>query len=292
MKPGTILVGTDFSPASELAVRRAAALAARFGAELRLIHALPPARWLSGILGSRSAWTRQVRAQASAMLKTQAERLAVENIIEVSTGLLEDRASLAIGAAVKQFEPDLVIVGARGESVLKGEQPGLGHTAATVLAATKKPLLLVRRHDIELPGKVLAALDLSAPSRRVVRWADAMAGKGALTVLHVFEAPFADRLRSYGISRKAIDVYAGNQQQESEQALQALLNSADIDRRTMRLAVRGEAIRVISAHLKKHRIDTLVLGKHTRRKRDAAQPHGSVCNHLAQFAPTDVLVIP
>ncbi len=292
MKPGRILVGTDFSPASELAVQRAAALAAKFGAELRLIHAAPPRRWLPGIPGSRSAWTQQVRAQASAMLKAQAGRLSAEQGIEISTGLMEDRASLAIASAVAQFEPELVVAGARGESMLKGPQPGLGQTASRLLVTLQAPLLLVRRADIETPRRVLAALDLTAASRRVAQWAVAMAGKGGCTALHVFEAPFADRLRSYGVSRKAIDVYAGNQQQEGEQALQALLNAAGVERRAARLVVRGEAIRVIAAHLKKLKADTLVLGKHTRRKRDAAQPHGSVCNHFAQFASTDVLVVP
>lgn len=70
------------------------------------------------------------------------------------------------------------------------------------------------------------------------------------------------------------------------------LRRLSIGERVTALVLRGGAIRTISAQLRKLKIDTLVIGKHTRRKRDAAAPYGSVCHYLANVSPVDVLVVP
>jgi universal stress protein E len=297
MTPKKILVATDFSPAAELAVQRAAALARRFKAELQLVHVVPPQPWLEGLFPSRQHLSEQVRGRAVLALKRVAEQIATDNRIQVNTALINGKASVAINDAVQKFEPDLIVVGARGEGALPDDSilaphAGLGGTAWKLIGNTQAPLLLVRRDDIELPNNVLAALDLTPASKTVARWATTVAAKGALTAIHVFEAPFANRLRGYGVSRKTIDVYAADQQAEREQAMRAILLQAGASNRTNRLILRGEPVKLITAQLRKLKIDTLVLGKHARRKRDATAPYGSVCNHLAYFAPVDVLIVP
>lgn len=292
MTPKRILVAADFSPAADLAVRRAVALARRYKAELRLVHAVPPLRSLEGLFPSRRKWKEEVSARAAAALKAQAKRLVTDKRIDVSTGLLSGRASAAIAGAVADFQPDLLVMGARGEGRLPSTKSGLGGTATKLIRSTEVPLLLVRRPEIDLPRKVLVALDLTPASASVARWANSIAAGGELTAVHVFEAPFAERLRVYGVSRKTIDVYAADQSADLEQAMRTILAGADIDNRVNCLVLRGEARRVISAQLRKLNIATLVMGKHTRRKGSATAPDGSVCRYLAYFAPVDVLVVP
>lgn len=292
MKLRKILVATDFSPAAEVAVRRAAAFAQCYKAHLRLIHAMPPQRWLEGLFPSRQHWSAQVSARAAATLKAQADQAVADRRIEVSTALVTGKASVAIADAAAQFEPDLLIVGACGERDVADASAGLGHTASKLVGSTQTPLLLVRRADIELPAKVLAALDLTPASKRVAQWAEIVAVKGELSVIHLFEAPFANRLRSYRVSRKAIDVYAADQQTERERAVRELLVQAGLSNRTNKLVLRGEAVKLIGAQLRKLKADTLVIGKHSRRKRDDAAPYGSVCHYLSHFAAVDVLVVP
>lgn len=292
MKLKKILVATDFSPAADVAVRRAAAFAQRYKAHLQLIHVVPPQRWLEGLFASRQHWSAEVSARAAATLKAQADEAVADRRIEVSTALVAGKASAAIMDAAKQFAPDLLIVGARGEREVPDASAGLGHTASKLVSSTQTPLLLVRRDDIELPAKILAALDLTPTSKRVAQWADIVAAKGELTVIHAFEAPFANRLRRYGVSRKAIDVYAADQQAEREGAVRELLVQAGVSNRTSRLVLRGEAVKLIGAQLRKLKADTLVIGKHSRRKRDDAAPYGSVCHYLSHFAAVDVLVVP
>lgn len=290
MMPAKIMVATDFSSAAALAVSRAAKLARRFGAELRLIHVLPPRRLLSGLFDVHGAWMQQVQGQAAAALKGQADQLAGDTGLQVSTGVLQGRASETMAAAIEQYRPDLLVIGARGENLSKGESTGLGQTASRVMADTACPLLLVRRADIESPQRVLAGLDLGPASKRIAQWAAALSDRPPV-IIHAYEVPFAGRLRAYGLKRATINVYAQDQQREYEQALHAILatvNAGPIHP----LVVRGAAINVITAQLRKLRIDTLVLGKHTRRKRAAGESYGNTCGHLARFAPADVLVVP
>lgn len=293
MTPGKILVATDFSSPAAAAVQRAAALAQHYKAELRLVHAMPSRRWLEGLLPSRQHWAQQVSARASAALKAEAGQVAAIRKIEVSTALTRGRASVAVATAAEQFKPDLIVIGAIGEHLSKDGPTGLGNTARKLLGAIDVPLLLVRRGDIELPVRVLAALDLTPAAAAVMRWAGRITVKNSdLTALHVFETPFAGRLRSYGVSRETIDVYARDHQLECEQKLRSVLTAAGAGRHVNKLVLRGEAIRLITGQLRKLKIDTLVIGRHSRRKRDDTAPYGSVCQHLARFAPVDVLIVP
>lgn len=217
MAPRKILVATDFTPASDLAVQRAAALAARFKSELRIVHAIPPLGLWEGMLPSRQQWNDEISARAAPSLKDRASRITAKSMA-VSTGLLIGRASTAIARAAAEYEPDLVVIGARGTGRLPMKS-GLGGTASKLLRTARRPLLLVRRPDVGLPQRVLAALDLADSSESVALWADRIVGGREFTVIHVFEAPYADRLRAYGVSHKAIDVYAGDRYVERQDAM-------------------------------------------------------------------------
>jgi universal stress protein E len=291
MNPKRILVATDFSPAAELAVERAATLAKMFQAELRLLHIVPPQRWFAGLFASRKEWSAQVRGSAAAALKERASRVADEVRIEVSTALLSGSASSVIVGAAADYRPDLLAIGVFGAGHPANNSTGLGHTASKLIGTTKTPLLLVRHASPAAPKNVLAALDLTPASVRVARWARFIT-KGQANYLHVFEAPFTQRLQGYGVSRKTLDVYATEQLAERDGALRRVLLEAGLSQRTPRLVLRGEAAKIIGAQVRKLKIDTLVVGKHSRRKRDATSPYGSVCHHVAYFSPSDVLVVP
>lgn len=294
MKRTRILVGTDFSAAAESAVDRAVALAARFEAQLRVVHAVPPPGFAERMFPARREWGDEIAVRAATVLKERAARITDERI-EVSTGLVTGWASAAISRAAGEFGADMIVVGARGESPGSPRSAGLGGTAYKLLRRARRPLLLVRRPGMALPHRVLAALDLGGSAEHVAAWAQKIAadadGSG-LVALHVFEVPYAERLDAYGVSRKALDVYAGGELAERQTALRELLERVGVEARGGALVMRGNAVKTISAQLRKLEIDTLVIGKHTRRKRDAAAPYGSVCRRLAHFAPVDVLVVP
>src|SRR5690606_9671557 len=96
--------------------------------------------------------------------------------------------------SARDFEADLLVAGTRGEHEVSSRHAALGGSAMKLLAAAPLPLLLVRTGSHDLPGSVLAAVDLSPVSRDVFAAArESLRPGGVLTVFHAYEAPFADR---------------------------------------------------------------------------------------------------
>lgn len=289
-----ILVGTDFSAAATQAVYAAAGWAHRRRAQLRIVHIVPPRRWLVGPWRSDSSLTRAAHRQARAALRRLADELDPRRELEMSTGLVVGAASVALRRAARDFQPDLLVAGARGEHEAGARGLSLGGTALKLLATSPTPLLLVRRDTAEAPATVLAAVDLGPLSGAVLAWAArCVADDGQILAFHAWEAPFAARLESYGLSRSAVDVYAEEEQRRREQLLASLTAASCGETPVQNLIARGDAIERLFEQLRALEPQLVVIGRHEpRQRRSSAASFGSVCRHTALFAPTDVLVVP
>lgn len=290
MKIERILVGTDFSAFAARAVNAAAAWARRTRAALRIIHVAPPKRQLAGFwrAGTRTATTAYRRAADT--LEQLASAVDPARELEISTELLTGKASREIARAASEFDCDLLVVGAHGEHEPGAYHSSLGHTAAKLLAATREPLLLVRRQPTTEPAVVVAAVDLSSVSDAVMAWAGIAAAGGSVHVVHAYEVPFAARLEAYGLAESAIDVYARDEHERRDQALAALIGRVGPTDVT-RIVERGDAVRLLFSQLRRLDSTLIVIGKHAPR-RTPSTTFGSVCRYVATFSPTDVLVVP
>lgn len=293
MKIKRILVATDFSAAGTNAVQEAAAWAARTGAALRLVHVVPPARWLRGPWGQAKSDLAVLHRNAADALRQVSEAVPASARAELSTALLSGRASREIGRAARDFKCDLLVVGAVGESGRLSKKPTLGGTAAKLVTSTSVPLVIVRTPPKQAAARVLAAVDLSPISHRVMDWAAAAAAPGgSLRVLHVYEVPFAARLEAYSVATAAINVYAKDEQDRRVMRLGDLLAFHD-ELRPAPFVVRGDAIKQVFSHIEQFGATLVVLGQHARRKpRDSRASFGSVCRYATTFAPTNVLIVP
>lgn len=292
MKIKRILVATDFSSAGTHAVQEAAAWAGRTGAALRVVHVVPPARWLKGPWGRETSDLAVLRRNAADVLRRAAEAIPAAARAEMSTALLSGRASREIMRAARDFKCDLLVVGAVGERGRLSNEPTLGGTAAKLVASTKVPLLIVRTPPKRAPVRVLAAVDLTPVSHRVMDWAAAAAADGELGVLHVYEVPFAARLQAYSVATAAINVYAKDEQDRRELRLGDLLAFHD-EPRPVPFVVRGDAIKQLFSHIEKFSATLVVLGQHARRKpRDSRASFGSVCRYATTFARINALIVP
>lgn len=292
MKIKRILVATDFSTAGTHAVQEAAAWAGRTGAALRVVHAVPPARWLKGPWGRETSDLAVLRRNAADVLRRAAEAIPASARAELSTALLSGRASREIMRAARDFRCDLLVVGAVGERGRLSSEPTLGGTAAKLVASTRIPLLIVRVPPKRAPVRVLAAVDLTPVSDRVMDWAAAAAADGELGVLHVYEVPFAARLQAYSVATAAINVYAKDEQDRRELRLGDLLAFHD-EPKPVPFVVRGDAIKQLFSHIEQFSATLVVLGQHARRKpRDSRASFGSVCRYATTFARINALVVP
>lgn len=151
-----ILVPTDFSPNAEKAMNYAIQVAARAGAEILLVHAIEMGGAESEML------TEKEKLETAGRLITETEK------VTVNTLLAEDTPVNAILSAIKDFQPDLVVMGTAGSSGVKEKLYGsrtagvIGKSPIPVLAipllsewAPPKTLLLTIR-DFNVKDEVLA----------------------------------------------------------------------------------------------------------------------------------------
>ncbi len=183
---------------------------------------------------------------------------------------------------------DLLVVGARGQSVLR--RLVLGSTAERLLRRTRRPLLLVHERPHEPYRRVLVALDFSPWSGEALAIARRVAPHAHLHLLTVFHVPFEEKLRFAGVDAQTIAVYRQQARTEATQRLHAAAHRAALKPAQWTPCVmEGDAAVRILEQAEQADIDLVVLGKHGQ---SAAEELllGSVTKHVLVEGRTDVLV--
>jgi len=138
-----ILVPIDFSQMSYKALQYAVSLAAQYGARVTLLHVVDPAvvaREFAPALVLEPRDTRSVERELSEVRQLQIPESVVTNI-----ATRYDTAAEGILEAIKEFEPDLVVISTHGRSGLK--RIVLGSTAEKVVRGANCPVLVVRETE-------------------------------------------------------------------------------------------------------------------------------------------------
>ena len=288
-----LLVTTDFSLAARRAVVRAALLAKQSGGELHVLHVLPDRGLFNRLFRRSDIDHAAIAAGAERALQTELEAIRGRVGITAKPLILEGTAHRVISAAASHVGATLVVIGAHGERGSAHGARTLGGTALKCFARTNLPLLLVRR---EVEGgyyKVLAAVDGSPESNLVLAAAVEAGGSRAICqVLHVFEAPFAERLRGHSVKETMIEAYAAEEEDRARKELHTLLASVAGTERITPIAIRGNPATALISEIRERQPDLVVVGKRRCVSDLEPQPFGSVSLRVAFQAAADVLVIP
>ncbi|MCP9758799.1 universal stress protein [Aquitalea sp. S1-19] len=280
-----ILVTTDFSPLGNAAVRRATRLAARDGAKLLLVHALPRFPTLQAVFVDHGQVAQQMRAAAEAHIGTLLAEADAAGVVDVRGEIGEGAAHRVVADAIETFHPDLVVIGAHGKGLL--QQFFLGGTAARILAQSTSPVLVVRELLEADYQHVVAAVDLGPRSPVVLAAAHRVGARAQLTAVYAYTAPFEASLRYKGFPEEDIRRYVEKEAQAAQPRMDALLAASGLtqDARIVYGDINPalpEAVRELGAEL-------IVVGKHGGTRVEEAIM-GSVPRFLAYYAPCDVLV--
>jgi nucleotide-binding universal stress UspA family protein len=188
-----IVLATDFSAPARAALERAAAIAARFGSRLYILHALDEP---GPVLSTPPLDDGRIDAFFElAEKRTSAERAALGStatppaVIEcVRIGKPGDE----VPAFAEEKDADLIVIGTRGRTGLG--RLFVGSVAESVLRRAPCAVLVVREAISRHPGapvarRALAAIDFSEGSRAALRAALALASVegGEVEALHVVE---------------------------------------------------------------------------------------------------------
>jgi len=197
-----IVCGTDFTGASSEAARAAAALAARVGTPLLLVHVLdfpmtPEQDDAEGTLGRR--WRELFQPEMDRrrkLLENEADRLT-ESGAEVEVKVLSGAPDEALVACAQQVQAQLIVVaslGRRNASLWR-----LGSVADRLALTSPIPVLVARDarpfetwsdgRDGGKPLKVLFGADFGITSDAAARWVAELktAGPCELIAAHVYE---------------------------------------------------------------------------------------------------------
>jgi nucleotide-binding universal stress UspA family protein len=136
-----VMLATDGSAAAQRATDFAAALAARYGARVTVLHTFPP---VPDFLGepTYSQTLDKTLGEAQALVGDVAKRLRAQGITDVDAEVVEGPAASAILDMAESRAPDLLVVGARGLSAWKGLVRGSVSQAVTQGAAC--PVLVIK----------------------------------------------------------------------------------------------------------------------------------------------------
>jgi nucleotide-binding universal stress UspA family protein len=148
-----ILAPTDFSEASEPALRLAIDFAERFSATVTLVHAfgLPVYPVTEGVILPSPETVTELVMQIDEQLAASRQR-ALRPGVEIETRSIQGPPARAIVELARDERFDLIIIGTHGRTGLK--RLALGSVAEHVVRAATVPVLTVRADLVGQPSVV------------------------------------------------------------------------------------------------------------------------------------------
>lgn len=288
----TILVVTDFSEGSRLAVDRAARLAHELGADLHIAHAalLPTVIPAWGDPGG-GAWidANAIVDAAYEALEREADRIEAAHGDRPKPHVSSGSTHRGLAGIAEAVGAELVVVGARGQGFKLGRL--LGSTAERLVRTLHVPVLVVRTPCTHGYRRAVIATDFSGPALAAAEAVGRFAGSAERFLVHVHEdlyehlaaysgAPVTDRDRH---SRHASIQASRSLDQELARLDQMGLKATGVIRD-------GVASEVLPDYLRECDADLLAMGAHGRGGFERVML-GSVSGWLLGQVGSDVLVV-
>ena len=287
----TVVVATDLSPASEIAVDQAAMLARRWDADLVLLHVFNDGVWatITAIYESEVWAVAEPVLVARNRLSQQVREVAARHAVRARGETRTGRAASEIAAFSREQDAQLLVVGEHGEDWI-GEAV-LGGTAQRVLARADLPVLLVRRAVSAELSCILLATDFSDNATRAAQLSLDWFPDVRQRLLNACTVAFEGRMRMAGVSLEHIEGYRRDElaraEQRMEAQMQALRSAAPVGKRI----VQGYPTTVLLREIERLGAELLVIGKHGGTMLDE-RLLGSITQNLLYRADCNVLLVP
>ncbi len=264
-----ILVATDFSSHSKIALARAVDLAMAFQSHLIAAHCLPDLAFVPSAsefglpYNDYMVMQEEFRTEASETMKNYLEG-TIPQELAVSSKILVGDPHVELSLFAEKEHVDLVVAGRSGHS--GWEQFFLGSTSRGLFHRCPASVLAVSDQWTQKPKSILAGTDFSETSRKAVLNGMAIAGKFGAKVhlMHVIDttdtpSKSVERITSHDSMRQSIHDYA-------QSRLEAFIQSLDCD--TSQLLAHlswGTPWRDMCQMAEKTQADLIVIGNIGRR---------------------------
>lgn len=276
-----IVVASDLSRRSLIAISRGAQLAKDLGLPLHIVHIvdadLPPSARAALVQG------------AADILRRACEAHGVEPAVEVIGG----NAHTAVSRYALDVGAGLIVVGAHDEA--KG---GFFHfnetTAARIARSCPLPVLLARTEPAGPYRQAVIGIDFSIFALAAIRQVRRLAPQTVLHLIHAYQVPFRTRL---GTEEFLAEIKAGARQEFNrflEEDMAQLVRQAGLPNTGASMlrneVVEGTPYLVLTQAVEKLGADLLAVGTHGSGS-VAQMIWGSVATALLENPPCDLLVV-
>jgi len=286
-----VVAATDLSAPARHAAERAALVAKDAGATLRLVHVIndPALGHLRRLVPeSRDDVEPRIRQTIDRDVVRLGDHLAqvygMTAQAEVVTGALI-AGILGLAAASRA---DLLVLGARGASFMRHLM--LGSTAERLIRRSDRPLLVVKQPPHERYRRARVAVDFSRSSLATLAVARAVAPQADLVLLHAYEVPFEDWMRTAEVREEALLHYQGIARRRASVDMHALLQSSGLDPAEVPTVIlKGDPTLRIIEQEQELDCDLIVIGKQGETVTEEFLL-GSVTKHVLQQSQSDVLI--
>jgi nucleotide-binding universal stress UspA family protein len=269
----SILSLTNFSTPAERALDRAALLAARHRASLRIMYAdeVPSLRF----------------SDPFARLQQRARQLARRHGIAAEA--LGHSGAMVDATLQHAVRADLLVLDPRPHRAKHAFWRAT--TLDQLMRRCPCPVLIVKQAPSGPYRQALVAVDFTPESRELVRYASGFERESALELFHAVNTDNEPGLRAGGASAEVIAAYRQAVLQDAQDRLIRFSDSLDTRRNRAALAAgRAEPARHIAVHQAFTGSDLVIVGK---RRRPALVDFmfGSVARRVVSLAGCDVLVV-
>jgi nucleotide-binding universal stress UspA family protein len=294
-----ILIPVDGSKYSRAAVDFVATRATRVGADSEVevlnVQLEIPVRATRAV--GRAAVSSYYTDEADKVLKPARARLKKAGI-EPSVRFAVGNPASEIAAAAEKSKADLIVMGSRGRSAVKGLL--IGSVTTGVLAQTKVPMLILRARTAPVTGslKIGIAIDGSAFGRAAARYVlkhrKLFGAKPEITLVHVVSdvagalMPDMAGIALPAYSADDIRTMQKNAFEDALRPVRAMFDKARVT--TDEVCLAGNPGDELAAFARKRKLDLLVLGSHGYGAFKAAVM-GSVATRVAAKCDTPLLLV-
>jgi universal stress protein E len=279
-----LLSATDLSPRSEFSMERAGWLAEDLGADLSMLHVVPPIESERALEQSLQMAISYMRSRG----RPPMWRWGVTPNVIVRTG----SPARIISETARRLAPRLLVVGPRRR---RGTFDAFeGSIADRAIQARTSPVLIVRQNPRGRYRNVLLALDTTSASIGALQVAEelVMTADASAAVVHAHEAPYRYVLQYAGVDQRAESSYVNAWKHEATTAIRDLLKfcSTDFSRYEILIEECKPAPAILRS-VESTGPDLLVIGTRAsgRMRRAFA---GSVASQVIHKVKCDVLVVP
>ncbi len=289
-----ILVATDFSVHSKIALARAIDLANGFQCQVTAVHCVPDLAFVPS--GSEfglpntdyMVMQEDFRRDASAAMKNYLEG-AVPVALSINSKILVGDPHVEVSIYAETVEADLVVVGRSGHS--GWEQFFLGSTSRGLVHRCPTSVLAVSDQWTQKPKTILAGTDFSEKSREAVLQGLAVAEKlgGTVHLMHVIDttdtpSTSVDRMTGHDSMRQSINDYA-------QSRLESFVQSLDCEPSQLQLHLSwGTPWRDMCQTAERIKAELIVIGNVGRRGVQGAFL-GNTADRILSHSKTSILAV-